>query len=384
MTVASRKTHMVRIQAPKETKRDGDPGPMYVDIEVLDCIAYTTKNGEVHVWDCQSKNADPFIEDKTGDDPVWSTGSESSTRGSHAKEFTTKDADGHPVYKFGFEVMDRMAFRDDQNKAWILNYPKDAADPFNTTTHTGSAMSTRQTHLEQINATYTDGGTGGVKGKRVGAFGKNNDNKKNDGTQKGCIVQERVDIVAFLGEYEKRLVIKMESHDDQDPDQADPKKARAETITDPPDYDPNNKDGPKPPLLEDTQDKNKYFKLNVVHNKGGPVFGLSASGFEWSAEVTAGGAPNFGDTIFSAELFPNAVEALNNYDEIIATLGDFLGSPTISFVKGKPIKIGDIPPSVTVSDLDTGTIGKNNGADGTFISMGPLWWVRKWSPDGTD
>lgn len=385
MAVASRKTHMVRIQAPKSTKKEGDPGPAYVDIEVLDCVAYRTTNGKVHVWDCQSLNADPFVDDKTGDDPNRSTGSETSSRGSHAKQFVVKAApgSGNPdKVQFDYEVLDRMGFKDDQNKVWILDYPLDSSDPFNSTTHQGGEQSTRRTHLEQINATYTSGGTGGVEGKRVGAFGKDNtrDNKKNDGTFRGCIVQERVDIVAFQGEYEKRLVINLTSFDNQDPDNADAEKARAVTITDPPDYDPDNKDGPKPPLLEETQDKNFYFKLIVDHSKGGPVFVIGGSGYAWSATIVGG--PNNGDTFTSLPIFNTGAQALADF-EANNVHGGF-DDPVIVFVKGKPVKIGDNPPGDFLRELDTGTIGKNNGKKGTFVSMGPVWWIRKWSPDGTN
>lgn len=388
MPTASRKTHMVRIVQPKSVPVPDGKKAMYVDIEVLDCIAYSTTNGHVHVWDCKAANADPFIEDKTGDDPNWSRGGDNNSRGSHAKAFTKKDDNnpgGPPVSIFDYEVLDRIGFTDDQAKVWILDHPQEEASAFNVTTGKGSAQSTRRTHLEQINATYTSGGTGGVKGKRVGAFGKDPaTQKKNDGTIAGCLVQERVDIVAFQGLDEKRLIINLESHDDQDPESADPAKARAATITDPPDYDPNNEKGPKPPEIEATQDLNLYIKLIAQKNKGGPVFGLGASGYFWSAEVTAGGAPNFGETVFSSLFFSSAALALANYEQLIAELGDFLSSPTIGFSKGKPIQIGDNPPSVTLKGFGTPTIGDGKGADGTFISMGPLWWVRKWSPDGTD
>lgn len=386
MAVASRKTHMVRIVAPKAVPvPPGNKGPMYVDIEVLDCIAYKTTNGHVHVWDCQTHNVDPFIEDKTSDPPNWATGGETSSRGSHAKAFN-QPSDGtqkQPVSIFDYEVLDRIAFRDDESKIWILDHPQESSKAFNVTTGKGSKTSTRRTHLEQINATYTSGGTGGVLGNRIGAFGKDpNTGKKNDGTIGGCLVQERVDIVAFQGLNEKRLIINLESHDDQDPDSADPKKTRATTITDPPDYDPNNAKGPKPPVLEVTQDLNKYIKLIAINNKGGPIFGGGFSGYQWSAEVTAGGAINFGETITSLPIFNTAAQALANYDAINDP--PFLGTPSISFVKTPPHVIGDDPPSTTLKGFGTPTLGDGKGADGTFISMGPLWWVRKWSPDGTD
>ncbi len=349
MASYTRRTHIVRVKQPKSTVPDGQD-QMYVDIEVLDAIAYQTTNGHVHVWKCPSSDADPYILDKTGDTPDWSKGGPRSTRGSHAKSILS-DRKDPKSRQFDIEVLDRIAFRDDNGKIWCLDAPSEDAKPYCVTDKTGDDRSTRRTHLETIKASQMSGGTGGVSGSWKGP---------DDKDAPVAFVVERVDMVGFTGADEKKLVIKMESHDDDS-------GKRAETFCEPQGYDPKKKFGGVE--VPESKDPNLYFKFLQKYTPPQPVF--SASGFFFTLQILDG--PLAGQTFFSTEFFPTAPEAAAAAEaEIAASPGSF-SDPGVGFAP--PTVIDHIPGFTSSPIPNTGGI-KDNPDDTVKISMGPLWWVR--------
>lgn len=194
--MATRKTHVVRIKHP--TNED-----IWVDIEVLDAVGFRTDNGKEMVLSVDAKKAKVNIKDDTGDGNARPGGAH-ATRRSHMKRITgSSDA----TQLLDFEILDGVAFRDQNNDEWVLSHEdKGSLNVYNTTTHTGSAKSTRRVHNEKV---YSD---------------------PKDKSSPSMLV-ERCDTMVFRGPNNKELVIKMPSYDDGN-------GARASTAMTPRDYDP--------------------------------------------------------------------------------------------------------------------------------------------------
>jgi hypothetical protein len=348
----TRRTHIVRVTAP------GSGDQPYVDIEVLDAIAYQTTNGHVHVWKCPSLQADPYILDLTGDNPDWSKGGKTSTRGSHAHQVLT-NPDDVTTKVFDIEVLDRIAFRDDNGKIWVLDMPSEAAQPYCVTDGTGNKNSTRRTHLEVINGSRTSSGAsgGGGGGGWVGPA-----------SGQPAMVVERVDMVGFTGADEKKLIIKMESHDDGN-------GARANTFCTPPGYDPNLPfGGVEIPDLITSKDPNFYFKFLIEPSSPAqPIF--SIPGWGWSGIIASG--PNIGQTFATAPIYNSAADALAAYAIEAALPTNFIVPGSESAFFAPAVQTGTIPagPPTTLAPV-SGGISTDPSAPTVKISMGPLWWVR--------
>lgn len=354
----TRRTHIVRVRQPKEHIPDGEDG-MYVDIEVLDAISYSTTNGHFHIWSCAANKADPFIEDTTGDAPNWSKGGSKSTRGSHAKRILSDRHDPESA-KFDIEVLDRIAFRDENGKVWVLDVPGAKAEPFCVTDNTGDRNSTRRTHLETIKASVTLDEDGvrtwqGPKDKQAAP----------------AFVVERTDMVSFTGENEKKLVIKLESHDDGDA------ASRASTFCTPEGYDPSKRfGGVEVPDHDPTTDPNFYFKFVNFTTPKQPIF--SASGWSGTLELTPSGKDAFPDLNGGPAFFGfenNAAAAQADAQFVLDhQQGGFYMAPA-GAVFNKGGIIGFLPGSTFTQQPVTGGI-QDNPQDTVKISMGPLWWVR--------
>lgn len=209
--MATRKTHVVRITHP--TNSD-----IWVDIEVLDAIGFRTDNNKEMVLSLKASEADPYIKDDTGDGNQR-LGSDSSTRRSHMKRITSSS---DSTQFLDIEVLDGVAFRDQNNNEWILsNEDKGSLDKYNVTTKQGDSSSTRRVHLEKIYSDPAD-------------------------TSSPYMLVERCDTMCFRSTNGKEMVIKMESYDDGN-------GKRADTYITPQGYAPGS--GNAPPNNSDPGDR---------------------------------------------------------------------------------------------------------------------------------
>jgi hypothetical protein len=192
--MATRRTHIVRIGT--DTNR-------YIDIEVLDAVSFKTKSGKEMTLNLPGAQAVPYIVDNTGDNNGKST--LNATRRSHMKQITsTTDA----TQIVDVEVLDAIAFKDDQGKEWIMNLPDDGSlSVYNTTTGAGPTNSTRRVHDEKIYSDPTD--------------------KTSD-----YMTVERCDTMCFRTTNGDEMIIEMPSYDDGS------NTGRADSITTPANYDP--------------------------------------------------------------------------------------------------------------------------------------------------
>jgi hypothetical protein len=231
----TRRTHIVRISPDDPPVKPGDPpSDNYIDIEVLDAIAFRTDRGEEMILNMAADTIVPYIVDDTGGGHGKTPGSD-TTRRSHMKRIVSDDQ------KLDIEVLDVVAFRDQRGEEWILDMHDTNGEPsvFNTTDGTGDNKSTRRTHTEKIGVPY------GTK----------------DPSQ--YIKSERCDAMAFRTITGKEVIIKCPSNDD--PNSTDP---RADThVWSPEGYDPSNEDGPKPPKNSDPHNYVSFLK----DDKGDPV-----------------------------------------------------------------------------------------------------------------
>lgn len=217
----TRRTHIVRISP------DDPPGDAYIDVEVLDAIAFRADNGKEMVLSFDAQKATPYIVDDTGGN--HGTTPSKATRRSHMKRITNK---ADPTHRLDVEILDAVSFRDERGEEWILDMNSTNGDPgvFNTTTGQGTSKATRRTHTEKIAV----------------PFGEKNPTN--------YIKVERCDAMAFRTVNGKEMIIKCPSNDD--PLSSDP---RADThISSPEGYDPAKEDGPKPPV---NKDPNVYAAL---------------------------------------------------------------------------------------------------------------------------
>lgn len=196
-TSATRRTHIVRVTAANNPE-------IYIDWEVLDAVAFRNANGKELVLTLDPTKVIPNIVDNTGDGNAKPN--PKGTRRSHMKRITsTSDA----TQFFDFEIIDAIAFRDQNGEQWILNNPdKGSLDKYNTTTGQGDPKSTRRVHFEKV---YSD---------------------PSDTTSPYMLV-ERCDTMSFRNINGKEMIIVMPSADDGT-------AKRASSITTPANYDPTN------------------------------------------------------------------------------------------------------------------------------------------------
>src|ERR1035437_7969660 len=121
--MATRRTHIVRIGTSTEK---------YIDMEVLDAVSFRTEMGKEMVLNFPRAGIKPYIVDDTGDGNQKFTAN--ATRRSHMKRITSS-SDASQF--FDIEVLDALAFRDENGKEWILNLPAEKSSPYNSTDGTG-------------------------------------------------------------------------------------------------------------------------------------------------------------------------------------------------------------------------------------------------------
>lgn len=219
MSNPTRRTHIVRIKDDTSGKPNDNK---YVDIEVLDAIAFRIEGGKEVILKLPAKDADPYIVDDVGSHSEKAPGN--ATRRSHMAQI------GSGTTAFYIEKLDAVAYRDTRSQEWILKMPADSSVNFNQTDGGGAsgAGKTRRTHSEKIFV---------------------NNNKSGD-----FVTVERCDAISFRHVRNEEVIIKCPSFDDGN-------GARASTIiSNLPNYDPTD-DKVEPPSPEEFGDKNVYFKF---------------------------------------------------------------------------------------------------------------------------
>jgi hypothetical protein len=246
----TRRTHVVRI--PKDEK---DPDNNYIDVEVLDAVAFKGPMGEDLVLNFKQENVSVWCDDDTGGGNERHEGQ--PTRRSHMERKR-----GPNGMMLDVEVLDAIAFKNKMGEEYILNLPSSKSSKHSTNDTSDGGANTRRTHTEKIS-----------------------DGFKKDAKEFTKIV--RTDQVAFRTVLGKEMVIKMPSGDD--PNQSEPERANT-YIWSPRGYDPTNDKGPKPPL---NKDKNIY--VSWPKNTSGPWLGddedarVSQGMLWWIRKIKTGG-----------------------------------------------------------------------------------------------
>jgi hypothetical protein len=249
----SRRTHVVRIS---DAAPGDPPSDTYIDVEVLDAIAFRDINGNEMVLNMPQSNVQACIKDFTGGGHGQQPNK--PTRLSHMKRIVGDEK----TQQLDVEIIDILSFRDVNNAEWILDMNSTNGQPsvFNVSDQSGDSKSTRRTHNEKIATDQT----------------------QHDPTE--FLTVERCDSIAFRNVFGNEMIIKCPSSDD-------PRSSasRAETfIWSPKNYNPNDPDGPKPPT---NTDSNVYVAL--VKDADGFLTGkakISQGPFWWIRKVSAGKA----------------------------------------------------------------------------------------------
>lgn len=225
----TRRTHIVRVPMDDPPVAKGEKPSLYIDLEVLDAIAFRTEGNKEVILSLEAASASPFIVDDTG--------------GGHEKKPSTPTQRSHmervkgPNGKLDVEVVDSWAARDQRGEEWILDMQ--GSSEFDISDGTGDRSSTRKAHDEIVSV----------------PFGKT---KEEAGTD--YLTIQRSDNIAFRRVRNEEVILSIPSCDD--PKAVNVNFGRASTFTTPADYDPtdDSDDAVTPPLLSETKDGHNYVK----------------------------------------------------------------------------------------------------------------------------
>lgn len=263
----TRRTHIVRITDPNDPT---DQGGMYIDVEILDAIAFRTANNKEVILKLDSKNGSPYIVDDTGGGHAKTPGAKSATQRSHMHR--AKSSDGQNM--LDVEVVDCWSARDQNNDEWILDMQpgSSGSTAFNISDGTGSPFSTRRQHNEIV--TSPAGST-----------------KAEAGTT--YLTSVRSDNIAFRKENNYEVILSCPSSDDPNAQGVD--FGRANTYTTPQGYDPNDTSDSAvvPPTLDQSGDAHNY--INFVKAPDGTTMGfftqddkIDMGPFWWIRKISGG------------------------------------------------------------------------------------------------
>jgi hypothetical protein len=215
MSIYTRRTHIVRVPLDTTPTAPGKKPGKYMDVEVLDAISFRMENGKEVILNSPAASAVPFIIDDTGGGNGATP--TNPTRRSHMKQLTGSDDASQTLY---VEIMDCMAFRDQNGEEWILDMQATTGSGpaiFDETDGSGDNTATRRVHDEVITS----------------PFGKGNSNPP----PTTYVTVQRVDAIAFRKVSGDEVVFVCPSNDD--PTSSDP---RAKTFTFSPSapYDPSD------------------------------------------------------------------------------------------------------------------------------------------------
>ena len=308
--MATRRSHIVRIGT--DTNR-------YVDMEVLDAVSYKTEEGKEMILNLPGKDAVPYIVDDTGDGNGKSI--LNATRRSHMKRLaSTSD----PTQFFDIEVLDAIAFRDEQGKEWIMNLPDDGGlSVYNSTTNSGPPNATRRVHDEKI---YSD---------------------PNDKTSDYMLV-ERCDNMTFRTMNGEQMVITMPSSDDGSA------AGRADTFTTPTGYDP----GTTAVVPPQNSDPSVYAFFPA--NSKGPITGagvkVACGPLWWPRGMSKKGGPWYQ---YIPTQQPYEFSLFEHVEPYI-----WVGNPADS-------SFASTPATLTWQRLPNVSVGYNDGTNGELHHPGP-------------
>lgn len=236
----TRRTHIVRIPSP-----DTPPGtPIekgdFVDVEVLDAIAFRIENNKEVILSLDATKSIPYIVDNTDGDHSKTPGK--ATQRSHMKRVKSDDAKN----ALDIEIVDCWAARDQNNNEWILDMQPgaDGSSAYNISDGSGDQKSTRREHNEIVSQ----------------PSGKKKQDAKNE-----YVTSVRSDNIAFRKMNNYEVILSCPSCDDKNADNVD--FGRANTFTLPKNYDPtdDSDQAVKPPSLQDSGDQHNY--VNFVKDR---------------------------------------------------------------------------------------------------------------------
>jgi hypothetical protein len=296
MTNYTRRTHIVRIS---DAKPGEPPSKKYIDVEVLDAIAFRTANGKEVILNMDASKSDPLIVDETGGGHDKAPAE--PTQRTHMKRITSRT---DPAQKLDVEVMDVLAFRDQRGEEWILDMQATTGEGpaiFDQTDNTGASASTRRVHDEIISKPN----------------GKSKLDVLSDPAVK-YLTSQRCDAIAFRTVLGKEVIFSCPSNDD--PNSSD---KRAPTFTTPTGYDPKDETSEAviPPSLSVSGDKNNY--ISFVDGAAGFMTGaekISMGPFWWIRKVASGGGFIVVDWLFHGTMLDFTV-TLGGFPPILIETG---------------------------------------------------------------
>jgi hypothetical protein len=312
----TRRTQIARIHDPN-TKPDPSSTTAdsnYIDIEILEAIAFRTHNNREVILKLDHKGS-AYIKDDTGGGHQKTPGKASSK--SHMKR--VQSADGKNA--LDVEVVDCWAARDTNNKEWILDMQpgSDGGNAFNISDGTGDIRSTRRQHNETV--TQPPGKT---KADAKGSY----------------ITSVRSDNLAFRTTNNFEVILSCPSCDDPNAQGVD--FSRASTFSSPKGYDPNDESDQavKPPSLDDLG----YIAHNYVKyvEDGGTTKGIFTQDekidmgpFWWIRKINQGNDLWFGFTVSDNIQGPHAWVTFDDIPELAGVQLDLMvsggsnGNPTM-------------------------------------------------------
>ncbi len=243
----TRRTHIVRISDADK----GQSSSNYIDVEVLDAIAFRTDQGKEVILNMDQAKAQPWIVDDTGG--ANSKHPASPTQRTHMKRVKNPDDD---TQQLDIEVIDCVSYRDQRGEEWILDMQPGAGSDgsiFDITDATGDPSATRRGHDEVVSSTF---GT----------------DKQQLDDKTSYLTVQRNDNIAFRKVRGEQVIISCPSSDDAS-NSANVDFGRAPTfIVTPTGYDPSDASSPDPPSLADSGDNHNYIKF--VKNPDGSTAGF--------------------------------------------------------------------------------------------------------------
>ncbi len=232
---ATRRTHIVRITDPDTPPDPANPSGQgnYIDVEVLDAIAFRTTGNKEVILSLDAKKSTPYIVDKTGGGHDKSPSK--ATQRTHMKRVQSSDG----TSAIDVEIVDCWAATDQNGGSWILDMQPGSGGgtAYNISDGSGDAKSTRRQHNEIVSS----------------PFGK----AKADAA-KSYVTSVRTDNIAFRKVNGHEVILSCPSCDDTNAQGVDFK--RADTHTTPQGYDPSDTSDAavKPPSLDDSGDQHNY------------------------------------------------------------------------------------------------------------------------------
>lgn len=256
----TRRTHIVRVPMDDPPVDEGEAPNEYIDMEVLDAIAFRIEGNQEVILSMDTAKAVPYIVDDTGGGHGKKSGS--ATRRTHMER--VKGKDNHMI---DIEAIDCWSARDQRGEEWVLDM-QSSNDPFDISDGSGSSKSTRRAHDEVVSMPF------GTK-------------KKDAGTD--YLTVQRNDNIAFRKVRNQEVIISIPSCDD--PNSPNVQFGRASTFTTPANYDPSDdsSDAVTPPLIDKTDDLHNYVK--PVKDASGFLTGdekIKMGPFWWIRKVQSG------------------------------------------------------------------------------------------------